>query len=368
MKNNIPNNNNSNSIQQQKELTEKNEEIKKLFDDGQTFLTANSTKNDDTKQKYEKRAMQLLKKAQKELGGTNSANIDVRQFVIWLNEQKTTLSRSTWRQYKSSVIYYLQNHIDQSAAMEAIEWIKDITSIGCVKKSEKTSSLKLKKITIEDWIRLDGYLKNKQNKWYKELRYWLRSAIITGLRPIEWHTCKLEKHEGEACLLIQNAKNTNGRAHGPTRTLILKELKQEDIFAIKSHLDNIRTFIGMGEYEYFYNGCSTSLYKACRKIWPRRKKHITLYSTRHQFSANAKSSGFSRAEIAAMMGHAVDITAAIHYGRKKAGYETVNISPIKSEVSKIKHVQSISEFKESSQSDGGNNTNIRGNTNNTDDK
>ena len=97
-------------------------------------------------------------------------------------------------------------------------------------------------------------------------------------------------------------------------------------------------FLGMDEYDYFYNGCAIALYKACRQCWPRRKRHITLYSTRHQFSANAKSSGFSRAEIAAMMGHAVDITATIHYGRKQAGNEKVGILPVEDEVSKIRSV------------------------------
>ena len=44
-------------------------------------------------------------------------------------------------------IYYLENYPDQQAALEAIEYLKDITSKGAATYTEKTSSLKLKKIS-----------------------------------------------------------------------------------------------------------------------------------------------------------------------------------------------------------------------------
>lgn len=296
-----------------------------------------NTKEEETKQKYLLRAQQLIKRAKKELGLYQEEDLDVRQLVVWLNEHKKNIKPSAWRQYKNSVVYYLEIfEEDQQAAVEALEYLKDITSLGCVSYSEKTSSLKLKKISFEDWQKLDGFLKAKNNKWHEELICWLRASIITGLRPVEWKNTQFFFHDGKPALKILNAKRTNGRAHGDNRTLILEEVSQEDITTIKTHLNNVRTFSGMGEYEYFYRGCSIALYKACRKCWPRRKRHITLYSTRHQFSANAKSSGFSRAEIAAMMGHAVDITATIHYGRKQAGNEKVGVAPVDDEVSKIR--------------------------------
>lgn len=298
-----------------------------------------NTKEEETKQQYLIRAKQLINRAKKELNLHREEDLDVRQLVIWLNEHKKNIKPSCWRQYKNSVIYYLEVfEEDPQAALEALEYLKDITSIGCVLYSEKTSSLKLKKISFEDWEKLDNFLKTKNNKWHEELIYWLRASIITGLRPVEWKNTQFFFHNGKPALKILNAKRTNGRAHGDNRTLVLEEVSQEDIATIKTHLNNVRTFSGMGEYEYFYRGCSIALYKACRKCWPRRKRHITLYSTRHQFSANAKSSGFSRAEIAAMMGHAVDITATIHYGRKKAGNEKVGILPVEEEVSKIRNV------------------------------
>lgn len=56
----------------------------------------------------------------------------------------------------------------------------------------------------------------------------------------------------------------------------------------------------------------------CDDLWPRRVQHYVLYSTRHTFAAAAKII-FARAEVAALMGHAVDDTATKHYSRPPKG-------------------------------------------------
>lgn len=303
-----------------------------------------TTRQEKTKQDYMARAIQLSRRAKKELNIQEQDEIDVRQLVVWLNEHKVNINAKSWRQYKSAIIYYLENHEDEQAATEAIEYLKNINSKGAATHTEKTSSLKMKKISLDDWQKLDTFLKSKPNKWYDELRVWLRASIITGLRPVEWKNAHFLLHNGQPALKIQNAKHTNGRAHGPSRTLILEDLRDSDLLAIKTHLNNVRTFAGMGEYEFFYQGCAIALYKACRKCWPRRKRHITLYSTRHQFSANAKSSGMSRLEVAALMGHAVDETAGEHYGRKTSGNEKLGVLPLDEDVQRVRHV-TIDDFK-----------------------
>lgn len=302
------------------------------------FTNEEPTRTENTEEKYILRTEQLLRRAAKELD-VPGKEIDILQFAVWLSEKRTTLARTAWRQYKSAAIYYCTQHPDLETAAEAADYLKGLDCQGCLTKTDRTSGSKLKKISLEDWQTLDSWLKGKNRKWFDALRPWLRAAIVTGLRPVEWKTAKLTQHEGEPALIIENAKNTNGRAHGPTRTLILKELHPEDLISIKKHINNVSTFVGMGDdsYDYFYRGCAIALYKVCRKIWPRRRKHITLYSTRHQFSANAKSTGFSKSEVAAMMGHAVDITATVHYGRKTAGNETVGIQPLEEEVGRIKN-------------------------------
>lgn len=300
---------------------------------------APSTRAEQTKIDYLKKSQQLLNRAKKEMDIPLSEELDVRQFVVWLAELKPSITTRTWRFYKSSVVYYLENYEDEKAAIEAMDYLKKIKSEGALTKTERTSSLKLKKITYDDWFKLDTYLKAYNNKWNEALRAWLRASVITGLRPIEWKNAIFTLFEGEPALKILNAKATNGRGNGEFRTLLLKDVSNEDLKIIKNHLNNTRKFTGMDEYEYFYRACAIALYKACRKCWPKRKRHITLYSTRHQFSANAKSSGFSRLEIAAMMGHAVDITASIHYGKKIAGNESITVSPVIQEVATVRNIE-----------------------------
>ncbi len=301
-----------------------------------------------TERSYEKRANQLLKKCIKEYKIENSSDLDMRQFVVWLADQRPTISRPSWRQYKSAAIHFLENLPDVEESMAALDYLREKTSTGCVLKSTKTSSLKLKKISLEEWKKIDSHLIANKSKWSQNLRDWLKSGLLTGLRPIEWKNAKFFYYQDKLpALLIENAKNTNGRGNGPTRTLLLEDLTAEELKTIRDHLLNVRTFTGIEEngYEFFYNGCALTLYKVCRKIWPRRKKHVTLYSTRHQFSANAKSSGFSKSEVAAMMGHAVDLTATIHYGKKISGNEPLSVRPVEEEVLTVRQIQTI-DFKE----------------------
>ena len=89
-------------------------------------------------------------------------------------------------------------------------------------------------------------------------------------------------------------------------------------------------------WKSYYEGCSNLLKYTCIKLWPNRERHPTLYSARHQFSANMKASGCKPEEIAALMGHAVDDTATTTYGKKVNG--TRNIKP-KVDEEEIKRVR-----------------------------
>jgi hypothetical protein len=58
------------------------------------------------------------------------------------------------------------------------------------------------------------------------------------------------------------------------------------------------------------------LYDIDRAVFPRRHSHITISTCRHEFAAMAKLI-FHPEEVAALMGHAVDETAHVHYGWTK---------------------------------------------------
>ena len=63
------------------------------------------------------------------------------------------------------------------------------------------------------------------------------------------------------------------------------------------------------------------MHRMVRRTWPMLKKNYSLYSTRHEFAALAKlyyemnDESTSSLAVAALMGHASDVTASTHYAR-----------------------------------------------------
>lgn len=123
--------------------------------------------------------------------------------------------------------------------------------------------------------------------------------------------------------MVRNAKHTHGRTCGETRSLDVSGLspsEQADIRYLSNRLSE-------GDYAKVYAACRKRLAWVAKTLWPGREKRPTLYSARHQFSADAKRSGMSKTEIAACMGHQSPETASSHYGHRTAGRSPVRVSP-----------------------------------------
>lgn len=301
-----------------------------MFDD-------NPTKNAQTISVYLKKAKGIIKKARQSLNLTEDQELDARQLVAWMEEQRPNIYKESWRLYKSALICYLEVHSDESEeVLSAIDYLRLLGSEECRRTTDKTSASKLKRFPWKDFQKITDYLRNKEGKWHLPLLDWIISASLTGLRPQEWVNSKIGLIEGEVMLFVKNAKHTNGRAHGESRTLLLGALAKEEVEVIRRHIDRVKKWHAMEQYDTLYDGCALTLNYICRKLWPRRQQYVTLYSCRHQFTANAKASGFSTEEIAAMMGHAVDTTATKHYGKKTAGNELLRVRALESDVEKVK--------------------------------
>ena len=230
----------------------------------------------------------------------------------------------------------LDDRLDPTAWIEAIESLKIIDGEGDSAKTGKTSSQKLKKFPLADFDTLDTFLASKKHDVHDALRDWLSAGLWTGLRPSEWKDAQLIDINGMTALIVQNAKHSNGRAHGPTRTVLLHRISDSEKLIITRHLARVQRWEAAGVYSRMSHACGNKMYLAVRKIWPNRTKHFTLYSTRHQFVADAKASNLTLAEIAALMGHAVDDTASAHYGKRAAGQNILKVQALAEEVAKIK--------------------------------
>lgn len=296
------------------------------------------TKTIDTKSNYYKRAISLIKKSYKDstnlknskfkktssykdIDGKTFIGLDLYSTAAFFKIYWSGLSSSTIRAYRSSLIFFAEIEL-KSNRIEKEEFRRFVVLLKSIKttkdKSVKlTSANKQKHLSPKDLKFLDISLRDSKSKWGKPLRVWLRAGVLTGLRPIEWRTSKYD--ETTNSLIVRNAKNTNGRANGDIRTLSLNHLDNEDVGIIKQQVILANKFEAGGLWQEYYNGCSNLIRYTSRKIWPSRKRRPTLYSTRHQYCANLKASGMRTNEVASLMGHASDETAAETYGRKISG-------------------------------------------------
>lgn len=314
-----------------------------------------------TKATYLKRAKDLIEKAYKEATDKGASfkkltestviyhDVIKQAFVgmtllntaIWFKKfWGTNLRPSTVRQYRASLKYFVEReHANKKVNDDYMKKIFDVldTIQAGDKKTlpPKTSSAKQKHLKDEKLFAIIEDLKTNKSKWSKMTIAWLRAAVLTGLRPIEW--TMTEYDERNDCLIVKNAKNTNNRAHGENRTIYLTHLDETLKKNIITHLQIAKYHSNNNLWEDYYQGCSALLQRRCKVLFPKAKKNISLYSARHQYSANLKASGLKCNEIAALMGHATDETAMETYGKKQYGSKGLQPNKIsKEEVSKVK--------------------------------
>tara|TARA_B100002019_G_scaffold269059_1_gene261525 strand:+ start:266 stop:1270 length:1005 start_codon:yes stop_codon:yes gene_type:complete len=299
-----------------------------------------TTKTDKTKNEYILKAKQLMIRAYKEalekthqfsedkntvvLDYKDKSNIGlgIHYTAVWaVKNWAITLYHSSWKYYRSAIIYYAElEHEKGSLNIKQLDKIKELlrrTKGHNDKDIAKTSHSKKKSLNLKELKSIDNKLKDSKSRWAKPTRIFIRAGKYTGLRPIEWQRAEINIEK--KLLRVFNAKSTNGRSLGETRTLSLKHLDDKQIKDIENHILLVKNIISKNAWDQYYNGCSSLLKRITRKLWPNKKKYPTLYSCRHQFSADMKASGCTKREVAALMGHANDLTAQEHYGRKLFG-------------------------------------------------
>jgi integrase len=293
-----------------------------------------------TQEKYQIRAFQLIARAKKESG---QVQLTATQIAHWLIDKKDGYSKSTWRQYRASLVFgfaqYFQSstgNVDDCSA--AIVMLRQAASPQGRPEHRKTSAQKQKKVNNTDLFRLMDYFNAKPPHYGLATQAWLLAGIWTGLRPCEWESAEVNEANE---LLVTNAKATEGRAHGYTRIIDLTDLSDQEKQIIDLHLKHVQQaklspwHKEKSGFEQFYSRCRSRLYVTTRALWPKRKQHITLYSSRHQFAANAKFHGLPLEEIAALMGHASIETAMTHYGRRSAGNGSMRVKAHNDDVARV---------------------------------
>ena len=251
------------------------------------------------------------------------------EFVIGL---KGELTASSWRQYKASMVAVLEQelsklfesdvgatehwHICDTA--DALDLLKVTDQSGTLRSSTRTSARKAKHFPSEHRLLLEEAARNYPSIWGRPLAQFLRANVLAGLRPIEWTRAVLTATRDDGLMLIvQNAKRDEVRAHGDERSLYFPSLAPSDRAVMADWYRHAQHMHAADRYDMLIEGIGGLLRDLCAKQrFPARTNCLyTLYSTRHQFAIVAKAAGLLPAEIAALLGHAVDMTAFAHYGR-----------------------------------------------------
>jgi integrase len=246
--------------------------------------------------------------------------------IDWLVKRKKHIAKNTFRQYKSALMFYFdkhKNYQDFSLAKQNLsqisqtDCIEDVNNISLTKREKQTSANKVKKVDFEDFIKIKESVSQSESLWQKRAFIMFEASIFFGLRPSEWEFAEIIEAEDGLWLKIKNGKNTNNRANGEYRYLKIAPNLE---YMAQVIIEDVRGFLEKDSFEHYYENARTTFYHLMRKLFPKRKKHYSLYSSRHQFSANMKNL-FSREEVANLMGHKSIETAALHYGKKRSGWK-----------------------------------------------
>lgn len=270
---------------------------------------------------YGKRVIQIKHPKTKEL----TEVMALQSAITWcIHFHVPTWASSTWRMTRSGYRLLIDNNVDPTLTKEARLKIEDkMSSAKGLPKSQRpkrTSGLRKKNISAEQLKQIIDCAEALNAGWSGPLVVWLKSSVITGLRPNEWQDAELIKEGGRIVLRSPNFKYNEKRSYAPFRDIDLTDLDEYWMNAINEHLEITHAMKDSGNSERHYNGCSYLLNRINKRLWPRRKANITLYTGRHQFSSNAKADpDVSEKERAALMGHKTTKTSRERYGRKKSG-------------------------------------------------
>jgi integrase len=298
------------------------------------------TRSQATEISYVVRYQQLRTRFIKETGNTDMTPEEV---VGHLLSKKEDLTMSYWRLLKNAVLYTMNTRFSHYNA--AIEALQAESSAGLAKTSSRTSGRKMKHVPKGAWGKLQIVLQGRAKSGHKHSQGVLDvlcATLLTGLRPNEWCFSEIAIHgeTGRELLRVRNSKHSNGRANGEFREIFIDNLTQDERSLIARSLsycsrtnnsDAAKIQLALkNEFENARDRTLPSLKRAASSI--------TLYSFRHQFIANAKTTFESPAIIAALCGHSSTKTASMHYGKRRHGNAKIKVTPTVESIAQVHRV------------------------------
>jgi len=201
-----------------------------------------------------------------------------------------------------------------------------LTSNKSKRKLIKPKQQRIKKVSEDDYNKLVKHFSSK-TKVDKETLSAIVVSHYLGVRPSELLSLKINS---DGSIFVTGSKKEATGLRGLDRTI------KVDDEEIKSALH--KCIKVLSNTNVTAKQIQDRLALQVKKVFPRRKNKISLYSFRHQCGSNLKASSLSKKEVALMMGH--QSTASVEqYGNKRSSNGSLSIS-----VANTKELDSVREL------------------------
>lgn len=231
--------------------------------------------------------------------------------------------------------------LDPEMSPEEAERLHHVTQVrNATLTVARGAQQKAKHLSPQDWNTLLRALLVSKSQGGPLASTWLTATLTTGLRPCEWKDAKLVGCE----LIVRNAKHTNGRAHGPFRTINLRQVPPEVRAVLQDLLDEVSNTSAI-DFSKKYTDTRKAIWSTARRVFEGRKTFPTIYTARDCFAARAKAT-FPKDFVAALMGHASLYTAARHYAaaRHAKGQMPLEVEPSFKDVEAVRRASAAKGF------------------------
>jgi integrase len=322
---------------------------------------------DRSKREYTNRLRELSRKIP---GGTETLTAELLIQQIQSEVTNNTIAASTFRMYKSAVMYWLGQQAqaviadggDPSEYARAYDSLRGVQYLHMASANERTSSRKLKYFSDECLKALLNYAQTQGHRAPNAVRAaaFAKANLLVGLRPSEWFDVRFASYLArtetgepirtsnglavfEHMMIVENAKATHGRGNGQQRELILHSITPDELkdlmhFAeiARRHKERHPPSTDASKLNnLFFRPMNNMIRRALTAAGYAQRDIPSIYSTRHQVVADFKASGYDKRKIAAFFGHSSEKTQREHYGQKKHGGGGVRFQPSIESLAKV---------------------------------
>lgn len=242
----------------------------------------------------------------------------VEELISCLYRKAYSYRPGTWRNRRNALAYSFSYQGYEDIADKISAMVNPLTASKATRALVPKKQTRTHKVSDKDHQKMTTYL---QETGDIAVLGAVTLAKIIGIRPTEMRSLKFD--DIQKSIFVIGAKKREKGDRGIDRKLLLDS---EDYLTVKAAYEQLMTEFNRTDAlpERAMKRIQNRLYKQVRKIFNERKSYPSLYSYRHQFGSDLKSSGMDRITIAAIMGHA-SVDSVNVYGSKRHGGRKMNI-------------------------------------------